>query len=535
MVINGHHEAAASASTSHKSSGSNSNEHKDASADEEPSSWPAEDDEEEKAGAQGQSVEALHAELERTREERDSFEGQYKGLLGKLTQMRSTLGDRLRQDAEELDRREQQIDSLTSRTEELEKTVEVLKTELVASHQDVDRATKELDALRATGGDASSSSSATAGSSSGPADEARRSTEVKTRELQEMAERYRIEAEGWESACMEERAHREELELELRRAREERQEAQRSEQEQRRLAESEAQSARGLQQVLEEFQAAQETELQRALGDHQERYERAAASLREHQERTVAAEAQATEFKGAAERCQALEKEVKEKNLLIGKLRHEAVILNEHLTEALRRLRANTSDSNVDRRLVTNLLLQFITTPRADGKRFEMLSLIASVLQWSDDERETAGLQRTNPGSSSSSSTMSPGKMVGIGIKTEGKGHGRSGALANASSTGDESFSNLFVEFLLSEAEQAKTPQSPSSEKTNGSNNKNNNNGASPSAPASPTITRPSGEKSRTSFNLGSLANLRRPSSVSQGNANLSPLKSPPPPETPPT
>lgn len=99
MVINGRHDAAASASTSHKGSGSNSNEHKDANAEEEPSSWPAEDDDEEKAGAQGQSVEALHAELERTREERDSFEGQYKGLLGKLTQMRSTLGDRLRQDA----------------------------------------------------------------------------------------------------------------------------------------------------------------------------------------------------------------------------------------------------------------------------------------------------------------------------------------------------------------------------------------------------------------------------------------------------
>lgn len=163
----------------------------------------------------------------------------------------------------------------------------------------------------------------------------------------------------------------------------------------------------------------------------------------------MAAEAQATEFKGAAERCQALEKEVKEKNLLIGKLRHEAVILNEHLTEALRRLRANTSDSNVDRRLVTNLLLQFITTPRADGKRFEMLSLIASVLQWSDDERETAGLQRTNPGSSSSSSTMSPGKMVGIGIKTEGRGHGRSAALANASSTGDEVSAHGLLPLLL--------------------------------------------------------------------------------------
>lgn len=41
----------------------------------------------------------LLAELKRTREQRDGFQGQYKGLLAKLTQMRSTLGDRLRQDA----------------------------------------------------------------------------------------------------------------------------------------------------------------------------------------------------------------------------------------------------------------------------------------------------------------------------------------------------------------------------------------------------------------------------------------------------
>ena len=62
--------------------------------------------------------------------------------------------------------------------------------------------------------------------------------------------------------------------------------------------------------------------------------------------------------------------------------------------EALRRLRRSSSDSNVDRRLVTNVLLSFLTTPRADSKRFEMLSLLASILSWNDDEREKAGLQR---------------------------------------------------------------------------------------------------------------------------------------------
>lgn len=111
---------------------------------------------------------------------------------------------------------------------------------------------------------------------------------------------------------------------------------------------------------------------------------------------------------------QHLEKELKEKNLFIGKLRHEgtiihyfapksrmhsslqsaAVIMNEHLMEALRRLRRSSTDTNVDRRLVTNVLLSFLTTPRADSKRFEMLSLLSSILQWNDDEREKAGLQR---------------------------------------------------------------------------------------------------------------------------------------------
>jgi len=43
------------------------------------------------------------------------------------------------------------------------------------------------------------------------------------------------------------------------------------------------------------------------------------------------------------------ELEVKEKNLLIGKLRHEAVILNEHLTKALRHLKKGKPDDNIDK------------------------------------------------------------------------------------------------------------------------------------------------------------------------------------------
>jgi len=73
----------------------------------------------------------------------------------------------------------------------------------------------------------------------------------------------------------------------------------------------------------------------------------------------------------------------------------QAVIMNEHLVEALRRLRRTSNNTNVDRRLVTNVILQFLNTPRGDTKRFEMLTLLSSILQWTDDEREKAGLQRS--------------------------------------------------------------------------------------------------------------------------------------------
>ena len=83
-----------------------------------------------------------------------------------------------------------------------------------------------------------------------------------------------------------------------------------------------------------------------------------------------------------------------------------AVILNEHLMEALRRLRRNSSETNVDRRLVSNVLISFLSTPRADTKRYEMLSLLASILSWNDDDREKAGLQRAHSANPSSSFWM---------------------------------------------------------------------------------------------------------------------------------
>ncbi|GAA5997832.1 uncharacterized protein JCM10292_006843 [Rhodotorula paludigena] len=412
---------------------------------------------------------ALEDELDRTRMDRDAWEAQYQGLLAKLTAMRNTLGDKLKQDADELDRREQEIADLQAANDDLSSTVETLKSELIQSHADADSLHTEVEQLRARAFDSERASS----------DEAQE-RELALREAQEDLERVRIERDEWEGEAMRERVRREEqgtrlaqVEMELAQAKAEREVL-------REERDREMESAANLHAVLEEFQAAKDRELQAMLGDLQTQLHETQNSLDAYRQRASQAEQQLQSAHNDSERVLALAKEVKEKNLLIGKLRHEAVILNEHLTEALRRLKKDSGDDSVDRRLITNVLITFLNTPRGDAKRFEMLQLIASILSWSDDQREKVGLQRAS-GALSSSSIISSGRGGA------GKGHARSGkGKAVDEGVENESFSNLWIEFLLKEASQggvapgssassssaktppARSPSSPTSGAANG-------------------------------------------------------------------
>lgn len=50
---------------------------------------------------------------------------------------------------------------------------------------------------------------------------------------------------------------------------------------------------------------------------------------------------------------------------------------------------------------MTNHLLHFLTLDRGDAKRFQVLQVMAGYLNWTDEQREQAGLAR--PGASSGS------------------------------------------------------------------------------------------------------------------------------------
>lgn len=126
-----------------------------------------------------------------------------------------------------------------------------------------------------------------------------------------------------------------------------------------------------------------------------------------------------------------LEEDLKQKQLQLGKLRHENIKTNEHLSKAMKLLKRNTNAQTVDRDLVSNLFINFLQLDRGDSKKFEVLQLIAGFLDWDDDRRRHAGLLGGSRGTQSNSVVDVP------------------------TPRGSQSFVNLWTEFL----EKESTPQ----------------------------------------------------------------------------
>ncbi|EJU02305.1 hypothetical protein DACRYDRAFT_51397 [Dacryopinax primogenitus] len=421
--------ASASASTSTSSTSASARP----SLDELPSPLPAQKPDTPLLGAHDPPVRVrlLEDALKKEREEKQALAAQYNGLVEKLQHMRTSLGTKLKLDAEELDKREQAISVLTARGEEQAQELETLRIELSAVSDQGATLSSELALLRSRTGQLDA-------------------LEVELQALRSEREKDRLDREeenrGWERERVGWEGEREGWEERERAWERERREADVL----RERWEEERARATNLEGVLEDFMAAKESELKVATAELGARLQTAEKSLAEYKARAQTAESALAKSALSSVRCGELEKEVKEKNLLIGKLRHEAVIINEHLTEALRRLRKSSSENNVDRRLITNTLLAFLSTPRADSKRFEMLSLLASVLGWNDDERSKAGLQR-QPGTGSSSATRR--------VPSTARSASSAGT-PPAQGDETESFSKMWVEFLLKESSQPLSPTS---------------------------------------------------------------------------
>ncbi|KAL2423328.1 GRIP domain-containing protein [Exophiala dermatitidis] len=352
-------------------------------------------------------IETVQTELAETQAEKESAEEQYQSLLGKVNTIRSQLGERLKADAEDLAQARTQIEELEEQKSELQERYTARSAEveeLTARNQElttkVAEQSKELSSLR------------------------NRMTLAQQNWLKEKEELVEQEAymreefenakqamHDWEVLAMEERTVR--RDLTDRNADLEEQVSTLKEAYEKAVGERDINAATvdGLQKALHEIQTVRKQELKELVEASQKEQDELRAQLQELQTKHDATQVELEQTKKELERALPFEKEVKEKNLLIGKLRHEAVILNDHLTKALRFLKKGKPEDNVDRQIVTNHFLQFLALDRADPKKFQVLQLIAALLGWTEEQREQAGLARPGAHSSTGGSTSNLGSL----------------------------------------------------------------------------------------------------------------------------
>ncbi|CEG79054.1 hypothetical protein RMATCC62417_13568 [Rhizopus microsporus] len=326
-------------------------------------------EEKEKLSSEKEELESQVESLERqlsdakndlieSQNKRDSLYKEHQSLIGKLAHIKETLTPRLEQDKqlrEKVSELTNQLDTANQQLEDCQAQLNIKEQEHLEEQERQQRS---------------------------------------IRNLSQQVEELRTKCEEYESMTMEmdvqcsqvqEKLQKTQAELEALKIKLATEQAER---------ESEKTSLTNLQTVLEEFQATKDAEMQAAIEHIQKQLDVAKKSWKEYEQRALTAEAALEKYQQGVEKTERYEKEIKEKNLLIGKLRHEAIILNEHLVEAMRKLKEEASEDSVDRQLISNLLIGFLNTPRGDRKRYDILTIIANVLHLTEEEKEQIGLLR---------------------------------------------------------------------------------------------------------------------------------------------
>ncbi|KAI4941292.1 hypothetical protein J4E91_010869 [Alternaria rosae] len=388
----------------------------------------------------------LREELDEANEGKEHFETQYKNLLGRVNTIKTSLGDRLKADAARIEEFQSQIADLEEQTRELQENNNSLTEELAKLRQEKEAQASEIETLRSR-------------STLSQQNWIKERDELISREAyaREEFENAKQAMQDWEVLAMNERSLREnlaekdaELRDQLESMREEYERAARD-------RDTNNQAVEGLQKALQEVQNLRKAELKKSVETYESQINDLRKQVQAAESASNAAKATLESTQKDLERALPFEKEVKEKNLLIGKLRHEAVTLNEHLTKALRILKKGRPEDNVDRQIITNYFLHFLSIDRSDPKKFEALQLISALLGWTDEQKEQAGLAR--PGTSSSSTGLriplsSPFRRTPSTASLSAAA--ADPMLMASSSSNKESLAELWQDFLEREAAEGK-------------------------------------------------------------------------------
>nr|OQO30988.1 hypothetical protein B0A51_01227 [Rachicladosporium sp. CCFEE 5018] len=334
-----------------------------------------------------EELSGVRGELELSESNREQAETQYRNLLGKVNTIRSQLGERLKADAAELEQARGRIEELEGTHGGTVKENSRLQDTVASLNEQLSSQATELNELRQR-------------MSLSTSNWVKERDDFVSREayLREEFEVAKQAMQDWEILFTEERAKREVSDERAQELQDQISNHQESYERVRSEVETQSSTVDGLQRALREVQEERKRELRELVEQSQAQLEALRSQVKGAEESATSLTSQLEITKAELDRAIPFEKEVKEKNLLIGKLRHEAVILNDHLTKALRFLKRGKPEDNVDRQLVTNHFLHFLALDRSDPKKFQILQLIAALLGWTEQQKEQAGLLRAGAG-----------------------------------------------------------------------------------------------------------------------------------------
>ncbi|RAL64527.1 hypothetical protein DID88_002001 [Monilinia fructigena] len=134
---------------------------------------------------------------------------------------------------------------------------------------------------------------------------------------------------------------------------------------------SQSQAVDGLQRALQEIQETRRRELREMVESYDEQLQSLKKVVQDSDSRCIEAETSKKLFKQSWNDSYLLKKESR-KRPLDWELRHEAIVINDHLTKALRFIKKSKVEDNVDRQVVTNHFLHFLSLDRSDPKKFQV-------------------------------------------------------------------------------------------------------------------------------------------------------------------
>ncbi|KAJ1986886.1 hypothetical protein H4R33_003123 [Dimargaris cristalligena] len=176
------------------------------------------------------------------------------------------------------------------------------------------------------------------------------------------------------------------------------------EQECRRLADAELiwgnekaayeKSIENLQGALRDLQDEKEEEHEAAMGVLRLEIQEAERQLKIYKSRTKASEKFLERTQAELKTLRSMKQDYENLTELVGKLKHEVAIQREDLADSMKKIRELNVQDNVDRRVITNLIVTFLELPYGDTKRFEVLQLMSNILKFTSEQQEQVGLIR---------------------------------------------------------------------------------------------------------------------------------------------